>query len=178
NSGETDEKKIPATVLGVDRSTDLAVLGVPPMAGLPEPLTVTSADALQELDKVYIFGFPLGEALGKEITIRPSSVSSLRKQRGVLHQVQVAGGMAPGNSGGPVVDDNGHVVGVAVSGIPGKMINFAIPGQRVHTILNGRISEMGTGQPYKAADRVTVPITMVMIDPRRLIKKVGLEVWT
>jgi S1-C subfamily serine protease len=178
HSGERDEKRLAARVLGVDRSSDLAVLDLGRKDGLPRPLTVKSADGLRELDKVYIFGFPLGETLGKEITIRPSSVSSLRKKGGVLDKIQVAGGMDPGNSGGPVVDEAGDVVGVAVSGIRGLLINFAIPGQRVHGTLAGRIAEMGIGQPFRSGDRLSVPVTMVMIDPRGQIKEVGLEVWT
>ena len=35
------------------------------------------------------------------------------------------------------------MIGVAVSGIPGRMINFAIPGEYVNIILNGRISALG-----------------------------------
>ncbi|HZY89589.1 MAG TPA: trypsin-like peptidase domain-containing protein [Gemmataceae bacterium] len=177
NSGEANEQKANATVLGVDRVTDLAVLDLGNAAGLPEPLTVRSAGGLTELDKVYIAGFPLGERLGKEITINRSEVSSLRKKRGVLDKIQLNGGMNPGNSGGPVVDGNGHVVGVAVSGIPGRQINFAIPGDRVPVILNGRISALGVGQPYLDNGNLGVPVRVEMIDPRRRIAGVALEVW-
>ncbi len=180
NSGESNEWKTTARVLGVDRSSDLAVLDIgTPTKPVPEPLTVKSAGELRELDEVYVFGFPLGEQLGKEITIRPSSVSSLRKKGGALERVQVNGGMDPGNSGGPVVDNTGDVVGVAVSGIPGRAINFAIPGDRVHTILDGRISGLSFHQPYFLDDnKLVVPAVMDMIDPRNLIKEVGLEIWT
>jgi predicted Zn finger-like uncharacterized protein len=178
NSGEANEFTLGATVLGVDRSSDLAVLDIGnPDKPLPEPLVVKAASGLSELDQVYVFGFPFGEKLGKEITIRPSSVSALRKKGGVLDKVQVNGGMDPGNSGGPVVDNSGAVVGVAVSGIPGRQINFAIPGERVHTILNGRIAALGLGQPFLQGNRIAVPVTAEMIDPRNRIKQVALEVW-
>lgn len=179
NSGQSDERKLGARVLGVDRSSDLAVLDVGGADNLPAALTVKPAKDISELDNVFVFGFPFGESLGKEITIRPSSVSSLRKKGGILDRIQVNGGMDPGNSGGPVVDDSGHVIGVAVSGIPGRMINFAIPGEYVHVILNGRISALGTGQAFFTAEnKLGVPLTMEMIDPRNRIKEVGLEVWT
>jgi predicted Zn finger-like uncharacterized protein len=181
NSGEANEWKTTARVLGVDRSSDLAVLdiGNTPPQPVPEPLTVKSADNLRELDEVYVFGFPLGERLGKEISMRRASVSALRRKNGVLERVQVEGGMDPGNSGGPVVDTSGAVIGVAVSGIPGHQINFAIPGERVHNILNGRISDLVIHQPYFTnGNKVAVPVVVDMIDPRNLIKEVGLEVWT
>jgi S1-C subfamily serine protease len=180
NSGQEDERKLSASVVGVDRGSDLALLDVGRVdpATLPKPLVVKSAGGLHELEKVYIFGFPLGERLGKEITIRPSTVASLRKKHGALHRVQVSGGMDEGNSGGPVVDGSGHVVGVAVSGIPGREINFAIPADYVRAILTGRITAVGVGQPFTRDDQVGVPVTVEMIDPRRQAKEVAVEVWT
>jgi|GEM_PF-2879717 len=182
NSGEANEWKTTARVLGVDRASDLAVLdiGTPPQS-VPEPLTVKPAGGLQALDEVYVFGFPLGEQLGKEITIRPASVSALRKnpKTNILERVQVNGGMDPGNSGGPVVDNSGTVVGVAVAIIPNRQINFAIPGERVQAILSGRVSDVTLQQPYYTAEnKVAVPVILDMIDPRNLIKEVGLEIWT
>ncbi len=137
NSGEADEWKTTARVLGVDRSSDLAVLdiGKPKGMTLPKPLVVKSAKGLRVLDEVYVFGFPFSENVGNEMTILAASVSSLRKKDGVIEQVQINGGIIPGNSGGPVVDSSGQVVGVAVGGIPGRQSNFAIPGDRVAGVL-------------------------------------------
>jgi S1-C subfamily serine protease len=178
NSGQSDERRLGATVLGVDRSSDLAVLDVgEAMSDLPEPLKVKAAAGLSELTDLFTFGFPLGEQLGKEITIRPTTVSSLRKNGGVLDRIQVNGGMDPGNSGGPVVDAAGDVVGVAVAGIEGRLINFAIPGERVNGVLNGRLAEMGLHQPFVEGERVGVPVVMVMIDPRQRVQEVALDVW-
>ncbi|HTU90625.1 MAG TPA: serine protease, partial [Gemmataceae bacterium] len=182
NSGESGEWKTSARILGVDRESDLALLDIgTPSQTVPEPLTVKSAGGLRELDDLYVCGFPLGEGLGKEISMRRASVSAMRRKNGVLKHVQVEGGMTHGNSGGPVVDKSGAVVGVAVGGIEGEQINFAIPGERVHAILNGRLSDLTVGQSYFLNDndnKVAVPVAMDMIDPRNLIKEVGLEVWT
>jgi predicted Zn finger-like uncharacterized protein len=183
NSGEANEWSTKARVLGVDRHTDLAVLdiGSAPQP-LPEPLVVKEAGKLNQLDSVYVFGFPYGEQLGKEITIRPASVSALRKnpKTGLLDRIQVNGGMDPGNSGGPVVDNSGAVVGVAVAvWASSRQINFAIPGERVHAILSGRIADLTVQQPFfTEANKVVVPIALGTIDPRNLIKEVGLELWT
>jgi predicted Zn finger-like uncharacterized protein len=183
NSGESNEWSTKARVLGVDRASDLAVLdiGTPPHP-LPEPLAVKDASKLNELDEVYVFGFPYGEALGKAITVRPASVSALRKhpKTGVLDRVQVDGGMDPGNSGGPLVDNSGTVVGVSVAvWALSRQISFAIPGERVHAILSGRIADLSVQQPFfKEGDKVVLPLVMNTIDPRNLLKEVGLEVWT
>lgn len=180
NSGQPDEKVVGARILGVDRSSDLAVLDIGTGEGMPQPLSVSGASHLFETQKVFVIGFPLGETLGREVSVRQSSVAALRKERNnskVLKRVQLNGGMDPGNSGGPVVDSNGNVVGVSVAGIVGTQIVFAIPGERVHTILNGRITAMSIGQPFYQSSSVAIPVTMKMLDPRRGIKETALDVW-
>jgi hypothetical protein len=44
-----------------------------------------------------------------------------------LHRIQLDAALNPGNSGGPVLDKNGKVVGVVVAGVKGSGVNFAIP---------------------------------------------------
>ena len=177
NSGAADERKLSADLLGVDRDVDLAVLRVN-APDVPAPLSVRSARNLQLTQQVYVFGFPFGSDLGKEITVSHSSVSSLRwDANGMLAKVQVNGGMHPGNSGGPVVDVNGNVVGVAVSVLRFTQINFAVPGDQVHAILHGRVLGLSLGQPYRENAQVSVPVTLSMIDPLAHIREPALEVW-
>ncbi len=136
-SGEAGEAKLTGILLGVDRDNDLAVLRVEgDPSRLPPPLPVASAAGLMETQNVYIFGFPFGAQLGKNITVSKSAISSLRRGGdGVLKQVQVNGGMHPGNSGGPVTDTRGVVIGVSVAGIEGTQINFAVPGDFVRPLV-------------------------------------------
>ena len=181
NSGQKDEKRFRARIRAVDRFSDLAVLDIGGATGVPAPLEVKPARNLRPTQEVYVVGFPLGDKLGREVSVRKSSVAALRraaKDSDEIEKVQVQGGMDPGNSGGPVVDKNGNVVGVSVSGIVGTQINFAIPGERVHTIMNGRLSTLGIGQAFVSGAAVGLPITMGMIDPRNAIHDIALEVWT
>ena len=182
-SGSKGEKSLPARIVTVDRSSDLAVLSVDfqaaGLAGPPASLAVASAEGLRETQQVYVFGFPFGEGLGKDITVSTSSVSSLRKDKdGFLAQVQVNGGMNPGNSGGPVVDAAGNVVGVAVSGIRNTQINFAIPGDAVRTVFNGRCSELRVGEAFHKGGQIAVPVDVSVIDPMQRIAKFSIEWWT
>ena len=179
--GESNEFQVNGLVLGVDRTNDLAVLRTDAASSpLPPPLQVDSASNLIETQKVWIFGFPLGTALGKNITVSDSSVSSLRKDAsGVINQVQVNGGMQPGNSGGPVTDSRGVVVGVSVSIIQGTQLNFAIPGDLVTRVLAGGISEQDFGTPYSGAGgRATVPVRLRTLDPLQRVREVKVDVWT
>ena len=177
-NGDPDSRTFEGKILGVDRSSDLALLRVQGDK-LPEPLEVKSTTGLVETQIVYVFGFPFGEGLGKNITVSTSSVTSLRKgPYGDMDKVQVNGGMHPGNSGGPVVDASGAVVGVAVSGIEGTLINFAVPGEYVHVVLNGRVTEVGNGPTVRDGDQIKTRVNMAFLDPLNRVKKVTCEWWT
>ncbi len=176
--GEKDERTLPARILGVDVGSDLAVLRVEG-GPLPEPLEVAAADELLETQAVYVFGFPFGSRLGRAITVSTSSVSSLRRDKdGALRRVQVNGGMNPGNSGGPVVDVAGRVVGVAVSAIGRTQINFAIPGEAVRAMLAGKVQEITMGQPYRQEGGAASHMELRLIDPLGRVGKVSLLAWS
>jgi hypothetical protein len=177
HSGTDKEATLPGKLLGVDRTNDIAVLKVE--GNLPAPLLFGSTDDLVETQKVYIFGFPFGVELGKNITVSESSVSSLRTNAaGELTQIQVNGGMQPGNSGGPVVNSQGLVVGVSVAVIRNTQINFAIPGQIVRSLLAGNILESKSGQPYRASSQVRVPLHYECLDAYQRIRTFDVDVWT
>jgi S1-C subfamily serine protease len=167
HSGEAGEAKLAGTVLGVDRDNDLAVLRVEgDPARLPPPLPVASAAGLMETQNVYVFGFPFGAQLGKNITVSKSAISALRRGGdGVLKQVQVNGGMHPGNSGGPVTDTRGVVVGVSVAGIEGTQINFAVPGDFIRPLAERSKSNPLNPNPPGPVVRNDPPLGPARDDP-------------
>jgi hypothetical protein len=57
-------------------------------------------------------------------------------------------------------------------------INFAVPGDQVHAVLGGRVSELSLGQPYWGETQVNVPATMQMIDPLTHVREPALEIWS
>ncbi len=179
NSGEKDEATRHGRILGVDRINDLAVIKIDGnLENLPEPLAVDTTKNLVELTPVYIFGFPLGSLLGKNITVSDSKVSSLRKDsEGSIYQVQVNGGMHHGNSGGPVVDTRGVVIGVAVSGIEGTQLNFAVPGDKVLGLVRGQVADLSLGESYRKDSQIKLPLEVICLDPMNRLKEVQMEVW-
>lgn len=139
------EYRLDGEVVAVDAENDLAVirpllLQVGERTPVPDGLVVPKTTAVKKLDRLFVFGFPLGSAIGTEISIRPTQVTSLRHDpaTGKLSKIQVEGGMTFGNSGGPVVDVKGNVIGVAVSGIKDANINFCVPGEMVQQLLANR----------------------------------------
>ncbi len=135
NSGMPDSRVFPAKLLKADRGLDLALLKVDIPNLVPPPLEVIDSFKLKETQEIYIFGFPGGESIGTNISVNISTISSLRRVEKVPW-IQVAGGMHPGNSGGPVTDAQGRVIGVARAGIRGTQINMAIPGDIVHAFFH------------------------------------------
>src|SRR5437868_5103639 len=76
-----------------------------------------------------------------------------------IKRSQFIAGRHPGNSGGPVTDASGQVIGVAVSGLANTQIHFAIPPETVFNFLNGRsTSHMVTEHRYKDGDAVKMRV--------------------
>jgi S1-C subfamily serine protease len=177
HDGMGKARTLAGKVVGVDRGSDLGLIRVADK-DLPEPLKLGTARGLTETDTVYVFGFPFGKDLGKEVTVHKSTVSSLRQSAaGTLQRVQLDGGLNPGNSGGPVVDGRGKVVGVAVSAVRNARIGFAIPAEHLVTFLNGRIIGSSVGTPYLDGAGSKLPITFELVDPLGRLKMVDTEIW-
>ena len=178
NSGQEDERSYLGEVAGVDPELDLAMLRVVSNDKLPPPLKVASGGDVEETQTVFIFGFPLGRELGKQISVSRSSVSSLRRNdSGVLERIQVNGGMHPGNSGGPVVDGKGRVVGVAVAVVKNTQLHLAIPGDCVREFLGGRIASVSIGKPRQQGAKLIAIVRVRLLDPMNQIRSVSLDYW-
>jgi serine protease Do len=130
--GLKSQRSIRAKALRADDKLDLALLKVDSDAGFTA-LELGKADSLVETAPVVTFGFPFGRrtTVGKEtypdMTVLPSKITSLRKDSGRLEGIQFDGQLNPGNSGGPLVDKAGRVIGVAVATVRGAAMNLAIP---------------------------------------------------
>lgn len=140
NAGEKEQQVVEAKVVRADKKLDLALLKADLKAG-PAPLPLGDDAKLGELDEVIGFGFPFGKDISKTddyptISVSAGTVSSLRRSKErELERVQIDGAFNPGNSGGPILDRKGEVVGVIVSGIRGSGLNQAIPVSHVKKFL-------------------------------------------
>ena len=116
-NGVTNE----ARRLYCDVNSDIALLALPdgtyPYLRLNNLLPVQGED-------VIVIGYPMGQALGKEVSVTRGIVSALRFG-GTAFQLDAA--TNPGNSGGPVMNQSGQVIGIAFAKIKGlEGMNFAI----------------------------------------------------
>ncbi len=102
----SDGRKLAAVLERAERGLDLALLRVPGAAG--KPLEIGDAGTLAVGDKVVVIGSPVG----LEFTVHEGSVSNLGRTLFGLAYVQLQAKINSGNSGGPVLDSAGRVVGV------------------------------------------------------------------
>jgi S1-C subfamily serine protease len=102
----------PATVLAQSEHDDLAVLKSDAQAAQVAPLRTTAPRAGEA---VVAYGFPLSGLLSSTGNATTGSISALAGLRNDSRHLQISAPVQPGNSGGPLIDMSGNVVGVVFS---------------------------------------------------------------
>lgn len=126
---------IPATVLGIDRETDLAILKVD-HPGLVA-LELGDSDDVRQGELVLAFGSPFGLENSVSMGIVSSVARQLRPEDPMIY-IQTDAPINPGNSGGPLVDSRGRVVGINTSILSqsggSEGLGFAAPSNIVRNV--------------------------------------------
>ena len=107
----SDTRRVPVRVVTAHSVVDLAILEAPE---LPGRSLARSSAAVRQLDQVLLAGYPQHN-LGDTLSVRPAVVAGFRQWHGV-RRVLVNAGIVAGMSGGPVLDAQSGVIGVAVTG--------------------------------------------------------------
>ena len=134
-----------ATIIAVDRLNDLALLQVKIPSSYVFPISKENPYPLQE---IIVAGFPFGNAISSSIKFTQGIVSSMSGIGDNYSQIQIDAAIQPGNSGGPIVDELGNVIAVAVSkldlkkvlkdfGVVPENTNFGIKSSAVINLLDG-----------------------------------------
>ena len=109
-----------------NKKWDVALIKVP--LHVPSALSVRMT-AVKLLEKVYVIGSPIKEELHSTVTT--GIVSAVRRdKRSGLEFIQADAAISPGNSGGPLLDENGNVIGISVAKIiteGSESLNMFIP---------------------------------------------------
>jgi len=142
---DTQDLGRPARVIGVDKSTDLAVIKIDTSTPLPT-VKLGNSDTSQVGDWVEAIGSPF--ALSQTVTAGIISAKNRTIEPGASgqfqHFIQTDAAINPGNSGGPLLNMNGEVIGVNTAiftqsnGYQG--IGFAMPSNTVVDIYNDLVS--------------------------------------
>lgn len=103
-----------AEVLNTDQAHDLAVVNVvdSSFAGFPE-IKYGFKDVTEDVGMgVFVLGYPLVDTMGDEIKLTTGVVSSRSGYQGDPSQYQISAPVQPGNSGGPLFNENGELIGI------------------------------------------------------------------
>jgi S1-C subfamily serine protease len=159
------QDQLPSTVVGVDPSTDLAVLKIKARASALDPLELGNSDTVRVGDTVYAIGNPFGYTR----TLTSGLVSAVQRQitapntLPIDNVIQTDAAINHGNSGGPLLDAAARVIGVTSQIYSGNSqqgnigIGFAVP---VNTVRNVAAQIISTGKVAHAFLGVgTVPVT-------------------
>ncbi len=137
----SDGRHLPAKVLGVDRLTDLAVLQVDAQDLIPAEWG--DSDDLEEGALVWAIGSPFG--FQHSITSGIVSAKNRGGQAGTPYQdfLQTDAAVNPGNSGGPLVDSQGRIVGIntMIVGPAFQGISLAIPSNVVRRVCDRLLAD-------------------------------------
>jgi S1-C subfamily serine protease len=172
-----NRKKYRATIVGTDRSHDLAIIQIK----APDLSAMTMGDSrnLQVGQKVYAIGNPFGLS-GTLTSGIVSSIRQVQEPDGVTidEAIQTDAAINPGNSGGPLLNSHGEVIGIntMIAGNPGVNqsagIGFAIPVNTAKAVLNDLLTLGRVRRP--ALGVVTIPISPDIADELGLAADYGL----
>lgn len=149
------------TVLAEDQKADLLKLSVHIPGGTP---FLKVADIRPQVgEHVLVVGSPMG----LEESVSEGLVSAIRsiKDRGEF--LQISAPISPGSSGGPVVNLQGRVIGVAAFQVRGQNINFAVPGSRILALRDGPprplVSHPDGQKSLPARPSIQVPLPQIRL---------------
>jgi putative serine protease PepD len=156
-----------ATLLGTDNATDVAVLSVDPSGLTLHPLTLGSSASLNVGDPVAAIGDPFTYQRSMSTGIVSGLDRTISAPNGftVAHAIQTDASLNPGNSGGPVLDASGKVIGIvdqiATNGSSetSSGVGFAVPIDLVKSELSSLEAGKSVSHAYLGVSTSSVSST-------------------
>ncbi len=146
-------KELPAEVVVTDKVNDIAVLRVELASSDRFILDQAPYGLLSQRDykagqDIFALGYPLGDLLGGDVKVSKGVISSMSGIQDDPRQIQISAPVQPGNSGGPLFNMDGNVVGLVVAtlksdvmientGVAPQNVNFAIKATYLSNLLDG-----------------------------------------
>lgn len=179
---DSENNEARAEVVSLDQKNDLALLKT---EGKCTPLNVEHSQSTRKGDSVQTLGFPMPSRQGRESKLTTGIVSSLSGFRGDPTTIQISTPIQPGNSGGPLLNERGRVVGVIVAklniragdSLPPEGVNYAIKSSILIELINSAKSlgvkgfkvkdEHGKPLPLPLMAESAEPAVVLVISTRR-----------
>jgi S1-C subfamily serine protease len=114
-----------AKVIVTDKQNDLAIIQIndPKFNSLPIIPYVFSSTIKDVGSEVFALGYPIADIMGDEIKFTDGKISSKTGIEGDITKYQISVPIQPGNSGGPLFDNKGNLVGITSSGLNKEYFN-------------------------------------------------------
>jgi S1-C subfamily serine protease len=109
--------KLAGVVIAKDPSNDVALIRTSDLPQTVEPLPVGSPRSTRSGSKVFTIGFPLPDELGTQAKVSEGIINSTTGIEDDPRMFQISIPVQPGNSGGPLLNTKGQVVGIVTSGL-------------------------------------------------------------
>ena len=153
----TGEASMVLRVVSNDANNDLALLQAPSTATFKDFARIRDR-SIRSGDSVIVIGFPFHGMLTSDFTVTTGIASSLSGMRNDTRFLQISAPVQPGNSGGPLFDTSGQIVGVVTAKIPAlriaaatgnipENINFAIKTGALRDFLDNSVVPYQTAEP-------------------------------
>ena len=165
-------KTYEATVLASDEKRDLALLEVKAKGLTPLPLA--NSNQVEVGQEVRAFGFPISSLLGANVKVTRGTVSGIETKE-AQKVFQIDAPVNPGNSGGPLVNEQGEVVAVVNAKLAGSVVSnvgFAVPINYAKTTLHDNGVEFATAGSKEKLDgpalvkRVSPSVVLITVTPK------------
>jgi S1-C subfamily serine protease len=130
------EESIDAELIATDQNLDLALLRAKIK---PKGFLNLSDDPPEKLQKIYVAGYPFGKGLSDDLKFTQGIISAVKGYADNSNQIQIDAAINSGNSGGPIVDEDGSLIAVAVSGLDksaSEGIGFGIKASSLRNFLD------------------------------------------
>ncbi len=134
--------KYKAEVISTDKYNDLAIIKVNGIniqsANIPYSVKIGTSEVGEE---VFVLGYPLTSTMGEEIKLTTGVISSKTGFQGDVSIYQISAPIQPGNSGGPLFDSKGNVIGIVSAKHKGaENVGYAIKTSYLKNLMESAVS--------------------------------------
>ena len=155
-----DNSKVEAKLISFDEEKDIALLKI---NNKPFNIGYTLNSASSEVgERIFVLGFPMINVMGSEIKVTDGIISSLSGFNNDYDYYQVSAAVQPGNSGGPLFDSQGNLIGIITAKYSqGENVSYALKSKIVFDFLKNNRVQIPNSNKTKLASTLVQKIKIL-----------------
>lgn len=173
----SNNKKFPAQIVAIDPDNDIALLKI---EAETTAIPISPVNEVAKGDDVIVLGYPLITLQGQEQKATFGRVNALSGIMNDTRFMQIDAPIQPGNSGGPLLNSSGEVIGVVTatlgqlaalraSGALPQNVNYAVKGDFVRNIVSGARIDQNLAAHANGESKKTVSKVVALREPSVLL---------